>query len=305
VLDPTDALSASVERGTGVSPVLARTTMDSPARARRQRHPTHMTGLLVSVRNAEEARIACRAGAAVVDVKEPARGGLGAADRGVWQRVVDAVGACTAVSVAAGELIEPAAVEQLAGTRGIRFAKLGLAGCAARSDWPRSWAQRLDRFPSGVRRVAVVYADWPRCGAPPPGEVVRQAARLQCSAVLFDTYDKDGSTLVDHLTLGELRRLAGDIRAAGMRLALAGSLTASHIPPLLRLAPDLIAVRGAACRGGRIGRIDSVRVRRLVAIVQTGASFSDPLHWLAATSGFGPPREASPATRPFRLTASE
>ena len=38
-----------------------------------------MTGLLVSVRSASEARVALAAGVDVIDVKEPNRGSLGAA----------------------------------------------------------------------------------------------------------------------------------------------------------------------------------------------------------------------------------
>ncbi len=42
-----------------------------------------MTRLLVSVRSAAEAEIALSAGADLIDVKEPSRGSLGAADPAV------------------------------------------------------------------------------------------------------------------------------------------------------------------------------------------------------------------------------
>ena len=64
-----------------------------------------MTGLLVSVRSAAEARIALEAGADLIDVKEPRRGALGAADPAVWKDVCRAVAGRVPVSVALGELV--------------------------------------------------------------------------------------------------------------------------------------------------------------------------------------------------------
>ena len=60
-----------------------------------------MTGLLVSVRNGEEAAQALAGGAAVVDVKEPARGALGRADFGRLAEVVEAVGGRVPLSASA------------------------------------------------------------------------------------------------------------------------------------------------------------------------------------------------------------
>ncbi len=50
-----------------------------------------MTRLLVSVRSAAEAEIALVGGAALIDVKEPARGALGMADFQVIRDVITAV----------------------------------------------------------------------------------------------------------------------------------------------------------------------------------------------------------------------
>ena len=61
-------------------------------------------GLLVSVRSAPEARAACRGGATVIDVKEPARGPLGRADAPTWRAVRAVVPEAVPVSVALGEL---------------------------------------------------------------------------------------------------------------------------------------------------------------------------------------------------------
>ena len=65
-----------------------------------------MTRLLVSVRSADEARTALAAGVDLIDVKEPARGSLGAASPGVVADVVGAVAGRVPVSAALGELFE-------------------------------------------------------------------------------------------------------------------------------------------------------------------------------------------------------
>lgn len=48
-----------------------------------------MTGLLVSVRDAREARLALAGGVDLIDIKEPSRGALGGADPAIWRDVRD------------------------------------------------------------------------------------------------------------------------------------------------------------------------------------------------------------------------
>ena len=94
-----------------------------------------MTGLLISVRSADEARIALAGGADVIDVKEPSRGALGAATPFVWDEVREVVAGCRPVSVALGELLDDEIDELAAATAGCEFAKIGLAGCQGITGW--------------------------------------------------------------------------------------------------------------------------------------------------------------------------
>jgi uncharacterized protein (UPF0264 family) len=64
-----------------------------------------MTRLLVSVRDAAEARAVLDAGAHLIDVKEPRRGSLGAADGRQVADVLNTVAGRVPVSAAMGELI--------------------------------------------------------------------------------------------------------------------------------------------------------------------------------------------------------
>jgi uncharacterized protein (UPF0264 family) len=225
--------------------------------------------LLVSVRSAAEAEAALAGGAALIDVKEPRRGPLGRADDAAVNAVLEQVAGRRPVSAALGEL--PATPEPPAVT-GLSYAKWGLAGwgAAGAGDWRRALREavaRLRQADPGCRLVAAAYADWRRAAAPAAGEVCAAVAEEGWGTLLLDTWDKDGSTLLDWLSVAEVERLCRDCRAGGIRVALAGSLGFAEMQALRRAEPDWFAVRGAACRGGRTGTIDAGAVRRLADLL--------------------------------------
>ncbi|MBL8792960.1 MAG: hypothetical protein JNM56_03580 [Planctomycetia bacterium] len=231
------------------------------------------TGLLVSVRSAAEARAALAGGADLIDVKEPNRGPLGRADDAVIADVMRTVAGRKPVSAALGEL--PAAPHTTGPLpAGLSYWKWGLAGWNNSDCFP--WLERLvweatiqeGHPPHGFRAVLVAYADWQRAQSPPP-EAVLQASRggYRWGAFLLDTFNKDGSTLLDWLPLEHLTQLRTRCREIGLRIALAGSLAVNEIEVLKTLQPDWFAVRGAACVGGRAGTIDEGRVRELAGVL--------------------------------------
>lgn len=227
--------------------------------------------LLVSVRDAAEAAAAIAGGAGLVDVKEPGRGPLGRADAASTAAVIEAVAGRVPVSAALGELREcPLAGVAADLPAGLAFVKWGLAGLAA-AKWPRLLLNARHYVPARV--AAVAYADAARAHAPPPAAVVdfarRHVRRSRVRAVLFDTFQKDGSTLLDWLPLDDLAALASACRTSGVTVALAGSLTAGTIDRLRGVRPNWFAVRGAACDGGREGRVCERRVRELADLVRS------------------------------------
>jgi uncharacterized protein (UPF0264 family) len=226
-----------------------------------------MTGLLVSVRSREEAEIACRGGADLVDVKEPSRGALGAAEPEVWRDIAEGLAGRLPSSVALGELFDRPHCPAEDELQGFQYAKLGLAGGRLVDDWPQHWECHLSRLPASIIPVAVVYADWRDAQAPTPDDVVYHAMRLGCGAVLFDTFRKGQGNLLERMGLDELTRLSRFLRASGLRVVFGGSLGEESIPSVLSLQPDYVAVRGAACRQGRNGTVDLMLVRRLAALV--------------------------------------
>ena len=230
-----------------------------------------MARLLVSVRNVDEARVALRAGVHLIDVKEPSRGSLGRAERSVVDEIVAAVGKAAPVSMALGELATDGGLSGGVTAAGVSYVKLGLAGMADEPDWPERWRRAVE--PMGrVAVVAVVYADWPAARAPRPERVLMEACRLGCRALLIDTFDKSAGSLLSHWPIDDLSAFVAEIRRRAMLAVLAGSLDGDAIDRVLSLAPDYIAVRGAACRGGRGGTVDYQRVCGLVRQV-----FSRPL----------------------------
>ncbi|HEV3136672.1 MAG TPA: (5-formylfuran-3-yl)methyl phosphate synthase [Pirellulales bacterium] len=231
-----------------------------------------MTRLLVSVRNAEEAQLAIAGGADLVDVKEPNRGSLGAADAETIEAVVRAVAGRASVSAALGELLAGGSLDvQLAGR--LQYTKFGLAGCIDEPDWTARFRQAVAQLPEGVKPVAVAYADWRTARAPDPRQVLELAQAIGCGAALVDTCDKTQGSLLEHWTIADLDRFVAAAREAGLLSVIAGGLDLAEIAEILPLAPDYIAVRGAACDGDRTGRIDIHRVRQLSAVVKraTGA----------------------------------
>jgi (5-formylfuran-3-yl)methyl phosphate synthase len=227
--------------------------------------------LLVSVRDATEAEAAVAGGAGLVDVKEPTRGPLGRADAATIAAVIRAVRGRAPVSAALGELRDcPLAGLAADLPMGLSFVKWGLSELAG-ATWPRLLLNA--RYYVPIRAVAVAYADAARIHAPSPAAVVdfarRYARRSRVRAVLFDTFHKDGSTLLDWLPLDDLTALVTACRRSGVTVALAGSLTATTIGRLRDLRPDWFAVRGAACDGGRDGGVCEHRVRELATLVRS------------------------------------
>jgi uncharacterized protein (UPF0264 family) len=221
-----------------------------------------MTQLLVSVRSAIEAQAALAGGADYIDVKEPSRGPLGFADAGVLRAIAAQVGDRAVLSAALGELGDALPSASLASLENYRFAKLGLAGVREISGWPQQWRTVVANLPPRTEPVAVAYADWRTCGAPSPAEIFAQAGALNrpCRALLVDTFAKSGATIFQFISTGELADVLAAARAQGMRTLVAGSLRQVHLPQIIALSPDVVAVRGAVCVGGREGNVDPARV---------------------------------------------
>lgn len=265
-------------------------------------------GLLVSVRDAAEAAAALEGGAAIIDVKEPRHGPLGAADPEAIAAVAHVVGTRRPWTMACGELgggsgdvggtsdggqgtvhnrpldasvtavrsrldrmlslLSHSAVPPAA-------VKIGLAG-AAGTDWQHRLRAVFEFLPSGSDRVAVAYADWQRAVAPSPTDVIAAAAGLGCSVLLLDTFDKAGGGLFDCCPSGMPAAWVTAARAAGLQVAVAGRITQAEIPVAWALRPNVVALRSAVCFNGRDGAVQAGLVRRAVSLGHDDACSRQP-----------------------------
>ncbi len=227
--------------------------------------------LLVSVAREEEVAPAVSGGADIVDVKNPAEGGLGAAEPGRIGRIRALTPAAVPVSVAIGD------APMLPGT--MALAALGAAGCGVQYVkvglfGPRDAAQ-AERLLAAVslavreshprtRVIAAGYADARAFGAVEPEALPALAARAGAHGCMLDTLAKDGRCLFDFLDVAGLTAFVRQCRSLGLESALAGSLRLAHAPRLCELAPDIVGVRSAVCAGDRTnGRVSARAVAGL------------------------------------------
>lgn len=236
------------------------------------------TGLLVSVRTASEARLAQVWGADLIDVKEPSRGSLGRPQDVVVRSILNEIAGKLPVSAAQGELREDETI--LWDWEELSFVKWGLSGCVDR-DWKSMLRKRSERL--GSRVVLVAYADAVLAKSPSPEEVLAFACSKPWSDPVFliDTFDKSldvnlrRKTMLDWIALDTLASWSTRCRAAGVRLALAGSLGIEEIEKLLPVRPDWIGVRGAVCEGqDREAAFSVNKLHQLVELLSSSSSLA-------------------------------
>ncbi len=225
-------------------------------------------GLLVSVRNGHEASIAERAGADLLDSKEPSNGPMGRCEESVWIDVARRTGGRMPLSAALGEWHEWADLDDATVSRrlscleGFRYAKLGPGGSIA--DGGKGLETTLRRLrdsgPRGLEWIAVVYADGHRGAALDRQRIRSIALKAGCAGVLIDTCDKSRPIFWDE----GWARYVRQVREANLLVALAGGLTAKSMRRISTWEPDWFAVRGAACgKGLRESCVSYLRVKAL------------------------------------------
>ena len=221
--------------------------------------------LLVSVSDARDAHAAVRGGAEIVDAKDPRRGALGPVTPRTLTRILAAVPNGIPVSAALGDAAAERAVP-----RGAAYVKVGLrdVGGARRA---RSLVHRVVQraIEAGAELVLVAYADCARARSLPPLAVVEIAAAGGARGVLLDTAFKNRGSLFELLDIARVAHWLAAARTAKLFTALAGSLGWGEpgLRTALALGADIVGVRGAACDGGRTGRVSVARVAALSALV--------------------------------------
>ena len=229
--------------------------------------------LLVSVADAPEARAALLGGADVIDAKDPRSGALGAVRPERLRTLRDAVGTGRPLSAALGDRGPPALVERRAGAAaqvGAAFVKLGFRGAAAVSQARRRAAAARRGAGPRTGLVLVGYADWPRAHGIDPDALLALAIESGAVGVLLDTALKD-TGLFTRLEPDAVATWVAAAHAAGLFACLAGSLRGADFATVRALGADVVGVRGAACVGGRTGRVSRRRVAALSALARVAS----------------------------------
>jgi hypothetical protein len=111
--------------------------------------------------------------------------------------------------------------------------------------------------------VAVAYGDAEQAGSLCADALVDTAASAGTAGVLLDTAIKRGPGLRGLLSEDALSAWVARAHQAGLMVAVAGRLQAGDLEFVRNAGADIAGVRGAACEGGRTGRIASEKVRAL------------------------------------------
>jgi uncharacterized protein (UPF0264 family) len=141
---------------------------------------------------------------------------------------------------------------------GVAYVKVGLRNVQD-AEHAQVLANRAARraAAAGAELVLVAYADATRAGSLPPLAVPAIAAAVGARGVLLDTAFKDRGNLFDLLDVARVAQWLAAARGCGGGLftALAGGLSEPSLRTALALGADIVGVRGAACDGGRMGRV--------------------------------------------------
>ncbi|WP_130430916.1 (5-formylfuran-3-yl)methyl phosphate synthase [Rivibacter subsaxonicus] len=220
--------------------------------------------LLVSVRDAAEARLAAAAGVELIDLKEPKAGALGAVALGTIGPIVDELRAshprarisATVGDLPLGELDAMLAQVRVTAATGVDWVKVGIDLASGSRSEARCAIEALGA--SGAPVVPVFLADR---GIDPT--LLEAAARQPFGAWMLDTADKSRGSLLELMADDALVDFIARARGCGALAGLAGSLRPAELPRLTRLAPDVIGFRGAVCGGDRRGALVPERLAAL------------------------------------------
>jgi dihydroneopterin aldolase len=222
-----------------------------------------MTLLLASVTGPGEADVAVAHGADIVDLKDPARGALGALEPAAVRAAVAAIRGRRPASAVTGDLpMQPdiiySAAEAMAAA-GVDYVKVGLFPGERREDCIRA----LEPLARRTKLVGVMFAD---SGA--DAGLVPLMAEAGFAGAMLDTADKRGGRLLDHADLARLGNFVRACRAHDLLTGLAGSLEAPDVPRLLLLAPDFLGFRGALCAAhDRRAGLDPTAINLIRALI--------------------------------------
>jgi uncharacterized protein (UPF0264 family) len=244
-----------------------------------------MTGMLASVSNLDEAKIALHENVDIIDLKDPANGALGAVTTEISQQVVKFVSGQCLVSATIGDLPMQAsligkAIATMAST-GVDIIKVGVFDDLT-DEVVASLKQQAINGAKGIngKQFTIVIVFFVDKGL--DSEKISDLAKAGIRGVMLDTADKTKGNLRTHMQDKEIDSFVTQAKSYGLLAGLAGSLKASDVAPLLKLEPDYLGFRGALCQdSSRIQALNSSYVRNIRSLITNEKE--DSLHVRAVT----------------------
>ena len=211
-----------------------------------------MVSVLVSVRNVEEAKIALRAGVDLIDLKEPEKAAMGMVDLSVVSHIKNALPSNLSLSMACGELCDvPKHPDFL--PSGISFYKFGLSNCKSAGSWVDNLSllkEQVLLLSKSAFVVPVIYGDYLKANSSHPFALLELLFEHSFFVIMVDTWGKDGSSILDWITVDELLQIQKKCDFHNVKFALAGSLNLERVTFLIRAGfnPAWFGFRGAVCK---------------------------------------------------------
>ncbi|MFH1507385.1 MAG: (5-formylfuran-3-yl)methyl phosphate synthase [Candidatus Omnitrophota bacterium] len=212
---------------------------------------------LITVKNIQEAGVVLKSGCDILDIKNPAEGSLGASYPWVVKEIMGIVPEDVQTSIAIGD------VPNLPGT--ISFAvwgalvfkpdyiKIGLKGTTTQKEavkFMKHIVRTAKLSKLNTRIVPVCYADYIRTQTVNPFYIAEISVEAGAKVAMIDTMIKDGKTLLDFMSVVDLRKIVSMCHKRKIEAAFAGSLTLKHIEIIRDTGADIFGVRGAVCVKG-------------------------------------------------------
>ena len=229
-----------------------------------------MSRMLASVSNVNEAKIVFSAGADIIDIKDPAKGALGAVEYDMATAIVNHIAGRCSISATIGDLPMHAknidkAISAMIVT-GVDIVKVGIFSKSMAEDVLAVISEQSNK---GSDIVLVFFAD----NNP---EIIdyQRLAEAGVFGVMIDTANKKNGSLRSIMSDEKLKLFVDQAQSAGLLAGLAGSLGIDDVKLLLRLKPDYLGFRGALCqRKQREDTIDALAVHRIRAMIPKSSDY--------------------------------
>jgi uncharacterized protein (UPF0264 family) len=222
-----------------------------------------MSKLLVSVKNLRECELALHAGVDLIDLKAPQYGALG----GLALEDIRSISALVAERATTSATIGDIAPD----TSGIEDIVLATAACGV--DFVKvamlhvqhadSALSKLANLSTDIPLIAVLFAE--DCY---PQDMLQHIACAGFAGVMWDTREKNGLSLLDHISIKDLQSWVVQAQGLDLMTGLAGSLSLQMVPLLQPLSADYLGFRGGLCDNARDSDLSPSKLQQLLTIAK-------------------------------------